>query len=116
MTNRVAEVSQLRGQMLKASQAIVRAGAISRSGHGNMSIHVPGTDTMLLTSVSNLDGLTADALPLVSFDGKVLDGHLEATSAEIVGMHGVVYERNAQMGAVVHTHAPYATSFAVANQ
>jgi len=116
MTSKVAEIQQLRAQMVKAAKAIMKAGAISRSGHGNMSIRIPGTDTMLLTSVSTLDGLNSEMLPLVSFDGKVIDGHLEATSAEIVGMHGVVYEKNPAMGAVIHTHAPYATSYAVANR
>jgi L-fuculose-phosphate aldolase len=116
MTSKVAEVQQLREQAVRAARAIMKAGAISRSGHGNMSLRVPGTDTMLLTSVSNLDELSTEMLPLVSFSGKVLDGHLEATSAEIVGMHAVVYEKNPQMGAAIHTHAPYVTSYAVANK
>jgi L-ribulose-5-phosphate 4-epimerase len=116
MTSKVAEVKQLREQAVKAAKAIMKAGAISRSGHGNMSIRVPGTDSMLLTSVSNLDELNTEMLPLVSFSGKVLDGHLEATSAEIVGMHAVIYEKNPQMGAAIHTHAPYVTSYAVANK
>jgi L-fuculose-phosphate aldolase len=116
MTNPIAIVIEYREQMVKAAQAIMKSGAISRSGHGNMSIRIPGSDMMLLTSVSNLDNLTTEQLPLVSFNGKVLDGQLEASSAEIVDMHGVVYERNPQMGAVIHTHAPYATTYAVANQ
>ncbi len=113
---KVAEVEQLREQMVKAAQAIMKAGAISRSGHGNMTIRVPGMDAMLLTSVSNLDDLRHEMLPLVGFDGKVIDGHLDPTSAEIVGMHSVVYEKNPQMAAAIHTHAPYVTSYAVANR
>jgi len=116
MTSKVAEVGALRTQMLNAAKAILKAGAISRSGHGNMSVRVPGTDSLVLTSVSNLDNLTSEMLPVVTFDGKVLDGQLDPTSAEIVGMHAVVYERNAQMGAVIHTHAPMATAYAVANR
>jgi L-fuculose-phosphate aldolase len=116
MSNMIAEVTQLREQMLKAAQAIIKSGAISRSGHGNMSVRIPNTNTMLLTSVSNLDGLAAEMLPLVTFDGKVLDGELAPTSAEIVGMHAVVYETNDGMGSVIHTHAPYATAYAVANR
>ena len=116
MTSKVTEVEQLREQMIKAARAILKSGAISRSGHGNMSIHIPGTDTMLLTSVSNLDDLSKELLPLVTFDGKVIDGHLDPTSAEIVGMHAVVYEKNPAMGAVIHTHAPYVTTYAVAGK
>lgn len=116
MTSQVAFVTQLRQQMVRAAQAIMKSGAISRSGHGNMSVRVPGTDTMLLTSVSNLEGLTVEQLPLVTLGGSVVDGHLDPTSAEIVHMHGIVYEKNAAMGSVIHTHAPYATTYAVANQ
>ncbi len=116
MTSKVAEVSELRAQMLNAAKAILKAGAISRSGHGNMSVRIPGTDSLVLTSVSNLDTLTSEMLPVVTFDGNVLDGQLDPTSAEIVGMHAVVYEKNDKMGAVIHTHAPMATAFAVANR
>ena len=116
MTSKVAEVAGLRQQVLEAARAVLKAGAISRSGHGNMSIRIPGSDSMVLTSVSNLDSLSGEMLPIVTFDGNVLDGHLDPISAEIVGMHAVVYEKNAQMGAVIHTHAPYATAFAVANR
>lgn len=116
MSSKVAEVQQLREQMVKAAKAIVKAGAISRSGHGNMSIRIPGTDTMLLTAVSNLEELSIESLPLVTFDGKVVDGDLQSSSAEIVGMHGVVYQKNPALGAAVHTHAPYATSYAVASR
>lgn len=116
MSGTVAEVQQMREQMVKAAKAIMKAGAISRSGHGNMSIRIPGTDTMLLTAVSNLEDINVESLPLVTFGGKVVDGRLEAASAEIVGMHGVVYEKNPALGAAVHTHAPYATSYAVASR
>ncbi len=116
MTSKVAEVAELRQHMLNAAKAILKAGAISRSGHGNMSIRIPGSDSMVLTSVSNLDSLSGEMLPVVTFDGKVLDGHLDPTSAEIIGMHAVVYQKGPQMGAVIHTHAPYATAFAVANR
>ena len=116
MSGKVKEVERLRKQAVKAAKAIMKSGAISRSGHGNMSIRIPGTDSMLLTSVSNLDDLNAEMLPLVTFDGKVLDGDLEPVSAEIIPMHSVVYQKNPEMGAAIHTHAPYVTTYAVANQ
>jgi L-ribulose-5-phosphate 4-epimerase len=116
MSTKIAEVARLREQMVKAAHAIIKSGAISRSGHGNMSLRIPNTKTMLLTSVMNLEELTAEMLPLVTFDGQVLDGHLDPISAEIVGMHAIVYETNDGMGSVVHTHAPYVTTYAVANR
>jgi L-ribulose-5-phosphate 4-epimerase len=116
MSNQINEVQQLREQVVKAARAIIKSGAISRSGHGNISLRIPNTKTMLLTSVMNLEDLTADMLPLVTFDGKVLEGQLDPVSAEIVGMHAVVYEANDGMGSVIHTHAPYATTYAVASR
>jgi L-fuculose-phosphate aldolase len=116
MGNGINHVTQRREQVVRAARAILRTGAISRSGHGNISLRIPNTKTMLLTSVINLEELTAERLPLVTFDGRVLDGELDPVSAEIVGMHAVVYETHDGMGAVVHTHAPYATAYAVANR
>jgi L-fuculose-phosphate aldolase len=116
MGNQINEVNQLREQVVKAARAIIKNGAISRSGHGNISLRIPNTKTMLLTSVMNLEDLTVEMLPLVTFDGRVLDGQLDPVSAEIVGMHAVVYETNDRMGSVVHTHAPYATTYAVASR
>jgi L-ribulose-5-phosphate 4-epimerase len=116
MGNQINQVTQLREQVVKAARAIIKNGAISRSGHGNISLRIPDTKTMLLTSVMNLEDLTVEMLPLVTFDGRVLDGQLDPVSAEIVGMHAVVYETNDDMGSVVHTHAPYATTYAVADR
>ncbi|MCU0510528.1 MAG: class II aldolase/adducin family protein [Anaerolineae bacterium] len=116
MGNHIYEVAQLREQVVRAARAIIKTGAISRSGHGNISLRIPNTKSMLLTSVINLEDLTVDKLPLVTFDGKVLDGQLDPVSAEIVGMHAVVYETNDEMGSVVHTHAPYVTTYAVADR
>ena len=115
MSSKVAEVNELREKILLAAQKILKNGAASRSAHGNISIRIPQTNMMILTSVSDLERITTEGLPLVTFDGKVVDGYLEPTSAEVVGMHAVVYETNDDMGSVIHTHAPYATSYAVAN-
>ncbi len=116
MGNQVNEVRQLREQVVKAAHAVIRSGAISRSGHGNISLRIPNTKSMLLTSVMNLEDLTAEMLPLVTFNGQVLDGQLDPVSAEIIGMHAIVYETNEGMGSVVHTHAPYATTYTVADR
>lgn len=116
MSSSVTQVEAVRRQMVAAARAIVKSGAISRSGHGNMTVHIPGTDTMLLTNVTNLEDVTVERLPLVTLGGRVIDGELDPTSAEIVGMHAIVYEKNPDMGAVIHTHAPYVTTYAVADR
>lgn len=61
-----------------------------------------------------LDAVTADDLVAVGLDGHVLEGrHRPSTE---LPMHLAVYRANAALGAVVHTHSPAATAFAVLGQ
>lgn len=117
MANDKAKLHELRESMLGAANYLVDSGAMSHSLHGNMSVRIPGTDTILLTSNSTFGpGLRLEDLPLLDFDGNVVDGKLDPNSAEIVGMHTEVYKLREDVGSVIHTHSPYATAFAVANQ
>ena len=107
---------KLRKAVIDAANLLVRTGAISMSHHGNFSARIPGTDTMLLTATSSFDSLKPKNLAILDLDGHLLDGDMSPTAAEIVHMHAVVYKHRPDMGAVVHTHSPYATSFALANR
>lgn len=104
-----------RGQIASAAKRLVETGVLSHSGHGNMSARIPGTNHMLLTSVSHLGHVTAESLALVTFDGEPVEGNLDPGTREIVGMHACVYRERSDVGAVIHTHSPQATSFALAH-
>lgn len=111
------DLSDLRQSILNAAKYLVNAGVMSHSLHGNMSVRISGTDRILLTSNSTFGpGLRLEDLPLIDFDGNVLDGRLDPTSAEIVEMHTAVYKKRDDVGSVIHTHSPHATVFAVANK
>lgn len=107
---------ELREQAVQAARRLGETGVMSHSGHGNMSIRLPEPGQMLLTSVSHLTHLTPEQLVVVTFDGEVLEGSLDAVSREIVGMHSCVYRERADVNAVIHTHSPRTTSFALAHQ
>jgi L-fuculose-phosphate aldolase len=79
-------------------------------------VRVPGTDTVLLTATSSFDNLKPENLALLDLDGKLLEGEINPTNAEIVHMHAIVYKERPETGAVVHTHSTYATSFALASK
>ena len=81
-----------------------------------MSMRLPEPELMLLTSVSHLAHLTPEQLVVVTFDGEVVEGALDSASREIVGMHSCVYRAREEVNAVIHTHSPRATSFALAHQ
>src|SRR4029078_3147076 len=106
----------LRQAVLESANFLVRIGAISMSHHGNFSVRVPGTDTILLTATSSFDNLQPENLALLDLDGKLLEGEINPTNAEIVHMHAIVYKQRPETGAVVHTHSTYATSFALASR
>lgn len=107
---------ELREQLVQAARMLGETGVMSHSGHGNMSMRLPESGLMLLTSVSRLTHLTPEQLVVVTFDGEVVEGTLDPTSREIVTMHSCVYRVRQEVNAVIHTHSPRATSFALAHQ
>ena len=81
---------------------------------GNVSVRL-GPDRILVTpaGLSKVD-VTADDLVELALDGRRTGGRREASSE--VRMHLRIYERRADVGAVVHAHPPTATGFAVAGE
>lgn len=106
----------LRQAVIDGANFLVRIGAISMSHHGNFSVRVPHTDTILLTATSSFDNLRPENLALLDLEGRLLEGEINPTNAEIVHMHAIVYKERPETGAVVHTHSTYATSFALAGR
>lgn len=114
MTNSTSP--DLKDQLVQAARMLFQTGVMSHSGHGNMSARLPGTEQMLLTSGGTIAQLTAEELAVITFDGEVVDGALLPVTREIVGMHACVYRERPDVGAVIHTHSPHVTSFALAAQ
>ena len=108
--------ASMRQAVIDSANYLVRIGAISMSHHGNFSVRVPGSDTILLTATSSFDNLKPENLALLDLDGRLVEGEINPTNAEIVHMHAIVYKERPETGAVVHTHSTYATSFALASK
>ena len=58
--------------------------------------------------------MTADELVRMTLDGEVLEGERKPSSEW--RMHAEIYRQKPEVSAVIHTHSPYATSFAVNNR
>ncbi len=104
-----------REQLIRAGHALARAGVMSHSGHGNMSVRLP-ENRILLTAHGIITDLQPEQFAIVTFEGDVVDGSLDPTTREIVTMHTCVYQKRAEIGSVIHTHSPHVTSFALANR
>ena len=81
---------------------------------GNVSVRI-GADRILVTpaGMSKVD-VTIDDLVELSLEGKHLRGARRASSEVL--MHLRIYQRRADVEAVVHAHPPTATGFAVAGE
>lgn len=105
-----------REQLIQAANRLFEAGVMSHSGHGNLSVRLPEPNQLLLTAGGHIHHLTPEQFVVVTFDGDPVDGSIEPVAREIVGMHAGVYRERADVQAVIHTHSPRATSFAIANK
>ena len=81
---------------------------------GNLSIYDRETGRMYITPGSYpYEILTAGDVMVIDLDGNILEGPHKPSSEW--RMHAAVYRANENAGAIVHTHSPYATAFAINN-
>jgi ribulose-5-phosphate 4-epimerase/fuculose-1-phosphate aldolase/pimeloyl-ACP methyl ester carboxylesterase len=104
-----------RQAILDAADLLVRSGVLSHSNHGNSSVRLPDGESMMITGASSLFGQTPGTLAVLDLDGNLKEGVLLSTSAEIVNMHAIVYKRRLDVGAVIHTHSPMVSTYAMAH-
>lgn len=109
-----SDIDQLKGLIVRAAQLLFESGVMQPTGHANLSARLDG-ERMVITNRGAARGLEQEHLAVVSFDGEVIAGRVDPTTAEIVTMHAGVYRERDQAKAVIHTHSPYATAFAVAH-
>jgi len=81
---------------------------------GNVSVRLPDGSIVVTPSGMSKVDVTPDDLVLVDREGRVLDGKGNPSSE--LRMHLRIYERRADVSAVVHAHPPTATGFAVAGE
>lgn len=103
-----------RQQVAEACSALIRSGVMSASGHGNFSARLDD-GRLVLTGAGMSSPPEPGQLAVVRLDGVVEEGHVAASVAEIVTMHAVIYRERPDAGAVVHTHSPSVTAFALAH-
>ena len=82
---------------------------------GNLSIYDRAENRVYITPTSYpYDIMTVDDVVVIDLDGNVLEGHHKPSSEW--RLHAAIYRSNESVNAVVHTHSPYATAFAINNQ
>ena len=81
---------------------------------GNISGRLPDGLVCLSPSSVAYDTMTLEDLVVVDLDGAVVQGHRSPTTEK--DLHLEALRRYPELGAVIHTHAVYATMFALAHE
>jgi L-fuculose-phosphate aldolase len=76
---------------------------------GNLSTRIDTDHIAISPSGIPYEEIEPPDVPIVRTDGTVVEGADPSTE---LPMHLAVYERRSDVGGVVHTHSPYATTFA----
>jgi L-fuculose-phosphate aldolase len=104
----------VRAEIADAGRELERARLVQGTS-GNLSVRDPAGGTIAVTpsSVEYRRIHPADVL-LVDGDGNLEEGSHPVSSE--LSMHLALYRRRPDVGAVVHTHSPWATTWAVLGQ
>jgi len=81
---------------------------------GNLSIRLADGNILCTPTMQCKGFLAPDDLCIIDFDMNRLAGSKLPTSE--IRLHLEIYRQREDVGAVVHSHAPHATAFAVANE
>jgi len=103
------------GAVVAAARHLFDAGVMSHAGHANLSARLD-ENRFALTTTGMVRDLRPDQMAILDLDGTVLDGELSPENAEIIAMHACVYRARPAAGAIIHTHSPAVTAFALANK
>ena len=109
----ISSYPEQRQQIVDALGLLFGSGVISHSGHANFSCRFE-EDRMVLAAGPIVRDVTVDDLVVVGFEGTT-DG-ADACAADVADMHLAVYRARPDAKAVLHTHSPATTAFAMANR
>lgn len=86
---------------------------LTKGTGGNLSAR-NGDRVVINPSGVPYDEVTAETVPIVDVHGEQMAGGLKASTE--TPMHTEIYRRRDDVGGIVHTHSPYATTFASLNE
>lgn len=108
------ELTQLKQKVLYTAKQAYEEKLMAGTS-GNMSVYEPEQKRIVITPSSyDYRIMEEQDIVVIGLDGTVIDGCHKPSSEW--KMHAEIYRHLPHVKAVVHTHSPYATSFAVNHQ
>ena len=105
----MTESDGLRQQLVTLARQMLALGLVTGTA-GNLSGRLPGEEVVLVTpSGVDYETMRPEDLVAVDLDGKPV-GNLLKPSVDTMN-HVAIYRARSEVGAVLHTHSPYAAAF-----
>lgn len=110
----MTDLSALKQSVLRTAQKAYEEKLMAGTS-GNMSVFCREEQLMVITPSSYDYGIMEEHdIVVIDLDGNIVEGHHRPSSEW--KMHAEIYRHLPRVSAVVHTHSPYATCFAVNHQ
>jgi L-fuculose-phosphate aldolase len=109
----MASELQLRVDLIETAKRLLRDGLVEGTA-GNLSVRTPDGNVLLTPTSLAYETMTPDDLVLCDLAGNVLVGTRRPTSEK--ALHLAVLRAYPELGAVIHSHAKFASMFAVARE
>jgi L-ribulose-5-phosphate 4-epimerase len=102
--------SELKEKVLEANLGLKEAGLVAGTSGNVSGINENRDRVVIKPSGVEFSNLRKDDLSVVDLDGNIIDGPYKPSVD--TASHLVVYRERLDVASVVHTHSPFATSFA----
>jgi L-ribulose-5-phosphate 4-epimerase len=108
------QLKSFREQVLETALQMIRDGLAFGAG-GNISARDPESGLIAITpSAIEYTRMSPEDVVVIDKNGVKIEGQWKPTSE--TPMHTIFYRERSDVGAVVHTHAPYASVFAISGE
>lgn len=102
---------KVRQEVLETAKRAVKDQMMAGTSGNISALLADGMSMAITPSGYDYSIMTVDDIVVIDFEGNVISGHLKPSSEW--KLHAQLYKELKRVRAVVHTHSPYATSFAV---
>lgn len=108
-----AEIRRIREELVATARDLLRSG-LTEGTAGNLSSRLPDGNVVMSPSSVEYETMGVDDLVVVDLEGRVLEGERPPTTEK--ALHLACLRKHPDIGAVIHSHALFATMFAVTHQ
>jgi L-fuculose-phosphate aldolase len=107
------ETEQIKQDVLDAAKQLLRTGLVEGTA-GNLSARLSDGRVVMTPSSLDYESMTPEDLVVLDLEGKVLQGERPPTSEK--ALHLACLRAHKEIGGVIHSHAMFATMFAITRQ